>query len=162
MINTYIMNFLVILLLIVLGIILLLVEVTILPGITIAGIGSFVLLVFSVYLAFTSYGSLIGFVTLAFVLIVSPLIVYFLFKGRAGKSMVLNTVISGVANEIDPAKVKVGDIGITVSRLAPMGKIKVNDEIVEVKSTGAFINPGEKVKIIHIEKSLITVEPLNL
>ena len=37
------MNFLVILLLIVLGIILLLVEVTILPGITIAGIGSFVL-----------------------------------------------------------------------------------------------------------------------
>jgi membrane-bound ClpP family serine protease len=67
-----------------------------------------------------------------------------------------------VANEIDPVKVKVGDIGITVSRLAPMGKIKVNDEVVEVKSTGTFVNPGEKVKIIHIEKSLITVEPLNL
>lgn len=156
------MNFLVILLLIVLGIILLLIEVVVLPGITIAGIGSFLLLAFSVFLAFTSYGSLVGYLTLAFVLIVAPIIVYFLFKGRAGKSMVLNTVISGVANEIDPAKVKVGDIGVTVSRLAPMGKIKVNDEIVEVKSTGAFINPGEKVKIIHIEKSLITVEPLNL
>jgi membrane-bound ClpP family serine protease len=43
-----------------------------------------------------------------------------------------------------------------------MGKIKVNDEVVEVRSTGVFVNPGEKVRIIQIEKSMITVEPLNL
>jgi membrane-bound ClpP family serine protease len=145
-----------------LGIVLLLIEVTILPGITVAGVGSFLVLVYSVYLAFTSYGSLVGFLTLAFVLIVSPLLVYYFFKGKAGKSMVLNTVITGVANEINHEKVKVGDIGVTIGRLAPMGKIKVNDEVVEVRSTGAFVNPGEKVKIISIEKSLVTVEPLNL
>ena len=75
--------------------------------------------------------------------------------------MVLHTVLSGFTNEINEEKVKIGDIGITVGRLAPMGKIKVNDEVVEVKSTGTFIDPGEKVRIIHIEKSLITVEPLN-
>ncbi len=156
------MNFLIIIFLIILGIVLLLIEVTILPGITVAGVGSFLVLVYSVYLAFTSYGSLVGFLTLAFVLIVSPLLVYYFFKGKAGKSMVLNTVITGVANEINPEKVKVGDIGVTIGRLAPMGKIKVNDEVVEVRSTGAFVNPGEKVRIISIEKSLVTVEPLNL
>ena len=156
------MNFLIIVFLVVLGIVLLLIEVTILPGITVAGVGSFLVLVYSVYLAFTSYGPLVGFLTLAFVLIVSPLLVYYFFKGKAGKSMVLNTVITGVANEIDPEKVKVGDIGVTIGRLAPMGKIKVNDEVIEVRSTGAFVNPGEKVRIIHIEKSLITVEPLNI
>jgi membrane-bound ClpP family serine protease len=42
-----------------------------------------------------------------------------------------------------------------------MGKIKVNDEVVEVRSTGTLVNPGERVKIISIEKSLVTVEPLN-
>jgi membrane-bound ClpP family serine protease len=156
------MNFLIIIFLVVLGIVLLLIEVTILPGITIAGVGSFLVLVYSVYLAFTSYGSLVGFLTLAFVLIVSPLLVYFFFKGKAGKSMVLNTVLTGVANEINPEKVKVGDIGVTIGRLAPMGKINVNDEVVEVRSTGTFVNPGEKVRIIHIEKSMVTVEPLNL
>jgi membrane-bound ClpP family serine protease len=156
------MNFLIIIFLVILGIVLLLIEVTILPGITVAGVGSFLVLVYSVYLAFTSYGSLVGFLTLAFVLIVSPLLVYYFFKGKAGKSMVLNTVITGVANEINHEKVKVGDIGVTIGRLAPMGKIKVNDEVVEVRSTGAFVNPGEKVKIISIEKSLVTVEPLNL
>lgn len=155
------MNFLIIIFLIILGIVLLLIEVTILPGITVAGVGSFLVLVYSVYLAFTSYGALVGFLTLAFVLIVSPLLVYKLFKGKAGKSMVLNTVLTGFVNEINPEKVKVGDIGVTIGRLAPMGKIKVNDEVVEVRSTGNFVNPGEKVRIIHIEKSLVTVEPLN-
>lgn len=75
--------------------------------------------------------------------------------------MVLNAVVSGVANEINQEKVKIGDVGVTIGRLAPMGKIKVNEEVVEVRSTGAFIDPGEQVRIIHIEKSLITVEPLN-
>ena len=155
------MNFLIIIFLIILGIVLLLIEVTILPGITIAGVGSFLVLVYSVYLAFTTYGSLIGFLTLAFVLIVAPLLVYKLFKGKTGKSMVLNTVLHGFVNEINSEKVKVGDIGVTIGRLAPMGKIKVNDEVVEVRSTGTFVNPGERVKIISIEKSLVTVEPLN-
>ena len=76
--------------------------------------------------------------------------------------MVLNAVLKGHTNEINTEKVKVGDIGVTIGRLAPMGKIKVNDEVVEVRSTGTFVNPGEQVKIIHIEKSLITVEPLNI
>ncbi len=155
------MTALIIIFLIVLGIVLLLIEFTILPGITIAGVGGFMLFAYSIYLAFTSYGALAGFLTLGFILVMSPILIVWLFKGKRGKKMVLNTVLDGVANQINKEKVKIGDIGITVGRLAPMGKIKVNDEVVEVKSTGTFIDPGEKVKIIHIEKSLITVEPLN-
>lgn len=155
------MNILIILFLIFLGIVLLLIEFTILPGITIAGVGGFLLFAYSVYLAFTSYGTLAGFLTLGFVLVVAPTLVVVFFKGKTGKKMVLDTVITGVANQIDK-KIKVGDIGVTIGRLAPMGKIKVNDEVVEVKSTGSFVDPGERVRIIEIEKSLITVEPLNL
>lgn len=156
------MNFLIILFLIILGIVLLLIEFTILPGITIAGIAGFLVFAYSIYLAFTSYGTLAGFLTLAVVLILSPLMVVFLFKGRTGKKMMLDAVITGVANEIDQEKVKVGEVGITIGRLAPTGKIKVNGEIVEAHTTGAFVNPGEKVRIIQIDKSQITVEPLNL
>ena len=156
------MNFLIIIFLIILGIVLLLIEFTILPGITVAGIGGFLVFAYSIYLAFNSYGTFVGFLTLAVVLVASPLLVVFVFKGKTGKKMVLHTVLTGIANEIDPEKVKVGDIGVTIGRLAPMGKIKVNGEVVEVRSTGLFVNPGEKVRIIQIEKSQITVEPLNL
>jgi len=156
------MNILIILLLIFLGIVLLLIEFTILPGITIAGIGGILLFAYSIYLAFSSYGALAGFLTLGFVLIVAPTLVVTLFKGKSGKKLVLSTVITGIANQIDHEKVKIGDIGVTIGRLAPMGKIKVNGEVVEVRSTGTFVDPGEKVRIIQIEKSQITVEPLNL
>lgn len=156
------MNFLIILFLIILGIVLLLIEFTVLPGITVAGIAGFLVFAYSIYLAFTSYGSLAGFLTLALILIISPLFVVYLFRSRTGKKMVLDAVISGVANEIDQEKVKVGEIGTTIGRLAPTGKIKVNGEVVEAHTTGVFVNPGEKVRIIQIEKSQITVEPLNL
>ena len=156
------MTVLTILLLILLGIVLLLIEFTILPGITIAGIGGFLLFAYSIYLAFSRYGSLAGFLTLAFVLIVSPILVVTLFRGKAGKKLTLGAIVTGVVNEIDSEKVKIGDIGVSVGRLAPMGKIKVNNVVVEAKSTGNFIDPGVKVKIIEIEKSLITVEPINL
>lgn len=156
------MNILIILFLVFLGLVLLLIEFTILPGITIAGIGGVLLFAYSIYLAFTSYGTLAGFLTLGFVIIVAPLLVIWLFKGRAGKKMVLNTVITGIANEIDESKIKVGDEGVTIGRLAPMGKVKVNNEVVEARSTGTFVDPGVKIRIVQIEKSLITVEPLNL
>ncbi|HET6559103.1 MAG TPA: NfeD family protein [Prolixibacteraceae bacterium] len=155
------MSILVILLLIFLGIVLLLIEFTILPGITIAGIGGVLLFGYSIYMAFTTFGPLAGFLTLGFVVVVAPLLVVWLFQGRAGKRLVLSTTITGIANQVDE-KVKVGDIGVTIGRLAPMGKIRVNGEVVEVKTTGVFIDPGESVRIIQIEKSQITVEPLNL
>jgi len=156
------MNLLIIFFLVFLGIVLLLIEFTILPGITIAGIGGVLLFGYSIYLAFNSYGPLAGFLTLAFVLIVAPTLVVMLFKGKSGKKMVLKAVLHGVANEINHEKVKIGDIGVTIGRLAPMGKIKVNNEVVEVRSTGTFVDPGQKVRIIQIEKSQITVEPLNI
>lgn len=154
------MDILIILFLIFLGIVLLLIEFTILPGISIAGIGGILLFGYSIYLAFIHYGPLAGFLTLGFVVVVAPLLVVLVFKGKTGKKMVLSTTITGVANQIDD-KIKVGDLGVTIGRLAPMGKIRVNGEVVEVRSTGAYVDPGESVRIIEIEKSQITVEPLN-
>ena len=58
-----------IILLIFLGLLLLLIEFAVIPGVTIAGIGGFILLGLSVYIAFSSYGSGVGFLTLTFVLI---------------------------------------------------------------------------------------------
>src|SRR5690554_2641294 len=53
-----------IILLIFLGLLLLLIEFAVIPGVTIAGIGGFILLGLSVYIAFAEYGTGIGFITL--------------------------------------------------------------------------------------------------
>lgn len=154
------MTLLAIVLLIILGLVLLLIEFAVIPGITIAGIGGFLLLAASVYIAFVEMGNIAGFITLAIVLIASPIMIYYFFTSRAGKEMILDSEIDGKIKNFDPEKLKVGDIGKTIGRLAPMGKIKVNGEVVEAQSTGAFIDHQTEIRIIKIKSNQIIVEPI--
>lgn len=154
------MSLLAIVLLIILGLILLLIEFAVIPGVTIAGVGGFLLLAASVYIAFADLGNLAGFITLAVVLIASPVMIYYLFKSRAGKKMILDSEIRGKVENFSPDKVKVGDVGKTIGRLAPMGKIKVNGEVVEAQSSGVFIDHQTDIRIIKIQMNKIIVEPI--
>ncbi len=154
------MTLLAIVLLIIIGLVLLLIEFAVIPGVTIAGIGGFLLLAASVYIAFVQLGNIAGFITLAFVLIASPILIYYFFKSRAGKKMILGSEIKGKVENFEPGKLKVGDTGKTIGRLAPMGKIKVNGEVVEAQSTGTFIDPHTEIRILKINSNQIIVEPI--
>ena len=154
------MSLLAIILFIILGLVLLLIEFAVIPGITIAGIGGFLLLIGSVYIAFKSYGTAVGFVTLAIVLIAAPTMIFYFFKSRSGKKMILESQINGKVETIDEEKIKVGDIGKAIGRLAPTGKVKINGEVVEAQSTGLFIDQQTEVKIIKVLSNKIIVEPL--
>ncbi|RIH64348.1 hypothetical protein D1164_14755 [Mariniphaga sediminis] len=150
-----------IILLILLGLLLLLIEFAVIPGVTIAGIGGFVLLGISVYIAFAEYGTGIGFLTLTFVLIASPLLIFYFFKSKTGKKMVLDSLIDGKVETVDAQKIQVGDTGKTIGRLAPSGKVKVSGEVVEAQSTGAFIDHNTEIKVLKILTNKIIVEPVN-
>ncbi|KJF42713.1 MULTISPECIES: NfeD family protein [Draconibacterium] len=155
------MSILAIILLILLGLLLLLIEFAVIPGVTIAGIGGFLLLGGAVYVAFAEYGTLVGFITLATVLILAPAMIYYFFKSRTGKKMILEKNIVGKVDLINREKIVVGETGKSIGRLAPMGKVKVNGEIVEAQSTGAFIDHNTEIRVLKIESNKIIVEPLN-
>jgi len=150
-----------IILLILLGLVLLLIEFAVIPGVTIAGIGGFLLLGASVYIAFVEFGSGGGFLTLTIVLIAAPFMIYYFFKSRSGKKMILNSKIEGKIETINTEKLKIGDTGKAIGRLAPMGKVKINGEVVEAQSTGSFIDQNTDIKILKILSNKIIVEPLN-
>ncbi len=154
------MTIVAIILLILLGLVLLLIEFAVIPGITVAGIGGFVLLAGSVYIAFSEYGNVAGFITLAFVLIASPALIYYLFKSRTGKKMILDSQIDGKM-EYHLENISVGDIGKSIGRLAPSGKARVKGEIVEAQSTGSFIDHNTELKVVKILSNKIIVEPFN-
>jgi membrane-bound ClpP family serine protease len=149
-----------IILLILLGLVLLLIEFAVLPGVTIAGIGGFLLLAGSVYIAFSSYGTVPGFITLAIVLILAPAMVYYFFKTGTGRKMILEKNIEGKVEQMDADKIVVGDMGKTIGRLAPMGKVKVNGQVIEAQSTGSFIDQKTEIKVLKIVSNKIIVEPL--
>jgi len=155
------MSIFAIVLLILLGLVLLMIEFAVIPGVTIAGIGGFLLLGASVYIAFVEYGTGAGFLTLLIVLIAAPLMIYYFFKSRSGKKMILNSKIEGKVDTINKEKIKIGDIGKTIGRLAPTGKVKVSGEIVEAQSTGSFIDQNTEIKVSKILSNKIIVEPFN-
>lgn len=150
-----------IVLLILLGLLLLLIEFAVIPGVTIAGIGGFLLLGASVFIAFTEYGTGAGFITLTVVLIAAPLMIYYFFKSKTGKKMILENRIDGKVENVDQQKITVGDEGKSLGRLAPMGKVKVNGEVVEAQSTGSFIDQNIQIRVVKILSNKIIVEPLN-
>ncbi len=155
------MTILIILLLIFLGLVLLLLEFAVIPGFTIFGVGGIALLAYSVYLAFSGYGLWAGIGTIIFILAMIPILFLSFLKSTPGKKMQLKSSITGKVNVLEIEKFKVGDHGIAISRLAPIGKVEFNNTIVEGKSTGDFIDDGASVEIIAINNNQLIVKQIN-
>lgn len=54
----------------------------------------------------------------------------------------------------------VGDRGITVTRLAPMGTARFNDETAEVTALEGMTDPGVEVEVVLIDDNKIFVRPV--
>jgi len=151
----------IIIILIVLGILLFVIEFLLVPGVTIAGIGGLVLTVFGVYKAFDNYGSNVGVWILIGTVILSVFVIAMSLRARTWNRLMLKTNIKGtVDTDLTEGQVKPGDMGTTLTRLAPMGKILINDLVREAKSTEGYIDEHTDIEIVSIEGTRISVKPI--
>ena len=150
-----------IILLIVIGIFLFLVEFLLVPGVTIAGIAGFILIVGAIVFAYDSLGTTQGHYILGGTVVLSFVTIYFSLRSRTWKRLMLDTSIEGKVSSYAEEKVHVGDEGITVTRLNPMGKVLINEEFLEAKSNGPYIEQQKKIKVINIRDFRVTVEPID-
>jgi membrane-bound ClpP family serine protease len=152
------MTALIIVLLIVLGVFLLLLEFFVIPGVTLAAVGGILLLVGGIYLSYHHYGSTIGHVTVFGTVIFCILSIVIVLKTNTWNKIKLNAEINSKVEKLDESIVNIGDTGVCVSRLAPMGKIKVNKNIMEAKSLGTYIDEKSKVEVIDIIDKVVIVK----
>ena len=147
--------------LILLGILLFLIEFLIVPGTTVAGIGGLILMGSGVYLSFDNFGTQTGFIVLVATLIASILILVLSLRSKTWKKAMLDTKIDGKAN-MGPkdGDVSIGDKGVTITRLGPIGKVKINDITMEGKSTEGYLDPNTEIEVIKIIGSQAIVKPL--
>ncbi len=150
-----------IIILILLGILLFVIEFLLVPGITVAGIAGLVLTVLGVYKAFTDYGTNTGVWFLIGTILISLIVIVFSLRARTWKRLMLKTNIEGtVDSNITAEQIKVGDKGVTMTRLAPMGKINVNDIVREAKSVEGYIDEHSPVEVVSIKGTSISVKPI--
>lgn len=150
-----------ILLLIVLGILLLLVEFLVIPGITIAGIFGTLLVIGGVFCGYYYHQTPTGHYIMAGSLGTLIIIFSFAFKTKTWKRFGLQSSIDSKVGGIDEEKVNVGDEGKAISRLTPIGKAIINDEVFEVRTTGDVIDQNSDIIVYKIEGNKIIVKLKN-
>ncbi len=154
------MSLLAIIILILIGIFLFLVEFLLVPGVTIAGIAGFILLVGAVYFGYESLGTPAGHYVMLGAVVSSLVVIGYALRAKTWKRLMLDSTISSKVSYQEEQKVKVGDQGVAVTRLNPMGKVLINGEFMEAASTGAYIEQKKKVKVVNIRDFKVIVEPL--
>ncbi|MCF8378055.1 MAG: NfeD family protein [Bacteroidales bacterium] len=150
-----------IIVLILLGILLFLLEFLIIPGTTIAGIGGLILMASGIYLSFENYDSTVGLIVLGASLLVSILILVLALRSRTWKKVMLDTKIDSKVNMGPEAgSISPGDNGIAITRLGPIGKVKINGIIMEGKSLEGYVDANTKIEVIKIIGAQALVKPL--
>ncbi|GAB1415495.1 hypothetical protein MASR2M117_09010 [Paludibacter sp.] len=152
------MEIAVVIILLVIAIALLLIEIFLIPGISIAGIAGILFMGGAVYYAFSFIGASAGRFTILAAFILMGIAILIFVRSKALEKMSLKTDIDSKNDPLEGVDIKVGDIGITSSRLAPMGKIVVNGHIVEAKTIDDFIDQDEEVVVIKVLSTNVLVE----
>lgn len=145
--------------LIIVGILLIVAEIILIPGIFIAGTLGLAALAGSCYFAFAEYGHVAGAITIAANIILVVLFVILSLRSNTWKKLSLSTKIdSKVDCNPEEKGLSLGQSGITITQLNPMGKAKINNIFVEVTSQGEIIAPNTEIAIVLIEDNRIYVK----
>jgi membrane-bound ClpP family serine protease len=153
------MSVLVIVLLIVLGLSLLIIEFFMLPGITIAGIAGSLFIGGGIIIAYRYYGLTGGHWALFSTMLAAGLMFYLSFRAKTWDRLSLKSSIDSAVETVDENTIKAGDAGLSVSRLNPMGKVLVNNQIVEAHCPGQFIDENQPLEVVKVFKTHIIVKP---
>ena len=144
--------------LIIAGLILFIIEVFLLPGISIAGFVSAGCLLYANYYAFDTLGTVPGCITLAISAIGVVAITIWFMRSKTVDKLSLKKTIDYRPEPLKGLEVKVRDEGIALTRLALIGNAEFSGHIIEVRSSGEFIDQKSKIRVERILDGVVLVE----
>ena len=154
------MSIAIIIILIVIGLALIVVEVVVLPGITVSGIAGVLLIGCGIFLTFRWYGGTAGAVALTATGILFIVFLIYALRAKTWDRLSLHSEIDSKVNVVDTDDIKCGDKGTTVSRLAPIGKVLIHDKIMEGKSLFGLIDENKEIEVVQVDNSTIIVQEI--
>ena len=149
-----------ILILAALALVLAFVEIVIVPGFGLAGMGAILCALIDVVILYSEHGLLWAVVAIVAALAVLGLMLWWVSRSRTMDKMALHTSIDSTNATPEQLSVRVGDVGTALTRLALVGNAEIGGKTVEVKSSGAFINPGTPIRVVRVNEANITVEAI--
>lgn len=146
--------------LILLGLLLVLAEILLIPGVGIAGVLGLLAMGGSCAYAFMEMGNMTGIIVTSVNAVLLVALIIWVLRAQTWKRLSLETNIDSKA-VVPEVEVSVGDKGRSVTRLAPMGTVRFGDNSLEVTSMEGLIDPGMDVQVVAIEDGKIYVAIVN-
>lgn len=146
--------------LIIIGLVLIMAEILIFPGIGFSGILGLLALVGSCLYAWLQISQTAGIIVCSVNVVMVIGLMIFALRSNTWSRLALNTMIDSRAGQ-DETVVTVGEKGKTLTRLAPMGTAKIKDKILEVKSQEGILDAGVEIEVVLIDDGKIYVKSIN-
>lgn len=133
-------------------------EIFVFPGINVAGIVGAMMVLAGIYFSY-QVQPLIGHLSLLGAITFTSLILYKFLKPKTWEKVSLKNEIKGQANHLEK-EIEVGDLGVTISKLSPMGSAFIKNKVVEVHAMDILIENNVEIKVAKIEDNKIFVKTI--
>jgi membrane-bound serine protease (ClpP class) len=156
------------------GVILLILEIFVIPGFGIAGVGGIILILASIFLSLTGglpffdFNVIGGAIVQLSIALAGAFILILLVAKFLPKSRVFNRLVLAEEENADKgfvsypsAKELVGAEGIALTDLRPAGSAEINNQRYDVVADWQYIERGKKVKVIRVEGIKVVVTQIN-
>lgn len=138
--------------LIVLGLLLIIAELTVIPGFGITGILGLASFIGAIVMAFTQFGNTAGFIVLFAGLVLCGILLFFVLRSKTWRKITLHQNIDEKALPSPQEKgIALGMEGVSLTRLNPAGNGRFGDVTIEVRSYQGLIQAKTPIKVVYIE-----------
>ncbi len=154
------MDMLVVAVLVLLGLFFCVVELLLLPGVTLGAILSVACSGYAIYTSFGSFGLLGGVIVVVIVALLNTLSIIFSLRAKTWERFSLKSKIDSSSTSQPQDRVAVGEVGVAVSRLSPMGRVDIAGESYEAKSSSSYIDAHSRVEVVGFENFSVVVKKI--
>jgi len=146
--------------LIVVGLALVIAEIIFVPGTTLVGITGFALMAVGISLSFGYFGGSTGWTIAAVTAVASGVVIVYAFRSNVWGRFSLKSTIDSKVNEGELVGIAAGQEGIALSALRPVGKAELSSRTFEVRTLGAYVETGTRIRVTQVSSNHIIVEPI--
>ena len=142
--------------LIILGVLLIVAEVYLIPGLNVIGIIGALMMLFAVTLAFLQAGAVGGVSAMLGASALTGSAFWWMWKSGAWNRFILSTNLKTdeklIAREGEQRARYLGKFGVAMTPLRPTGVAEIEGERIEVVTEGDFISAGSRVKVVAMDR----------
>lgn len=136
-------------------------EIIFVPGTTLLGLFGLIFTIIGIIISYITFGAGVGTIVLIVSVLVGVGALVYSLKSGVWEKFALKGSINSKVNEGEKEDLQVGEEGITISSLRPIGKGEFKEKVYEVTTLGNYLTTGTSIRIVSIKNNKIIVEPIN-